>query len=169
MKENSLWGYEEIYGGSKPEYHEPLDKDMKDALDYLCARVRRSGDFWSALRTAAAMYCVNYNDLRTHFERRKKAGIARKAAGKRNAGKWYAVRYVRETGNGKGNSGWMFLKAAGPEKAELAVIRDRKRPDCTISVEACMPFGTKEEADRYASSWEKEHGICQPALPGLAL
>ena len=169
MKENSLWGYEEIYGGNVPEYHESLDRDMKDALDYLCARVRRSGDFWSALKTAAAMYCVNYNDLRNHFERRKKAGIARKAAAKKNSEKWFAVRYVRETENGKENSGWMFLKAASPEKAELAVIRNRKRPDCTISVEACMPFGTKEEADRYASFWEKEHGIRQPALPGLAL
>ena len=76
MENNKMWGYNAIYGEKKPEYHESFGRDMRDALNYLCARVRRSGDFWSALHTASAMYGVNYSDLRNNFEKRKKAGTA---------------------------------------------------------------------------------------------
>ena len=167
MKENCLWGYEEIYGDGKPEYKESLDRAMKDALDYLCARVRRSGDFWDALRTASAMYCVNLNDLREHFERRKNAGIERRNSRRKRLEKWYAVRYsYSDTCE---SPHWMFLKETDPMKAELTVIHSRKRPDCRISVEACLPFGTRDEADRYASSWDDENRIRQLPLPAAGL
>ena len=40
MEDNIVWGYNAIYGERKPEYHESFSKDMRDALNYLCARVR---------------------------------------------------------------------------------------------------------------------------------
>lgn len=84
MEETGMWGYRAIYGEEETVAPEPENSDMREALDYLCARVRRSGDFRNALRTAAAMYGVNSWDLKWYFEQRKKAGIRRKrTAGKR--------------------------------------------------------------------------------------
>ena len=165
MTENRFWGYNTIYGPEKPEYHESLPKDMNDALNYLCARVRRSGDFWNALRTASAMYGVNSSDLRINFEKRKKAGIERKKRQRKKNEKWYAVRCTTGTSPDGNNTVWMFLKADDPEKAMQAAAKKYKKPDCRISVEQCIPFETRAEADSFASSWEKDRQIRQLPLP----
>ena len=168
MEDNRLWGYSNIYGDEKQNYKEPFDKDMRDALNYLCARVRRSGDFWNALRTASAMYGVNYNDLRCNFEKRKKAGIERKKAQRKENESWYAVRYSTGPVFSEEEAGWMFLKETDPERAKQAVIKRRKTPDCTISIGTCMPFKSKDEAGIYAAAWDKEHAVRQMPLWDLA-
>ena len=164
MEENGMWGYEDIYGPVKPVYHEDFDKPMKDALNYMCARVKRSGDFWNALRTAASMYSVNENDLRINFEKRKKAGIERKMQQRRANEKWFAVRYSYGDEFNDEKAGWMFLKAADPEIAMQTASKRRKKQDCKISIQKCIPFQTREEADIFAVSWEKEHKIRQLPL-----
>ena len=164
MENNHMWGYNAIYGEKKPEYHESFGKDMRDALNYLCARVRRSGDFWNALHTASAMYGVNYNDLRNNFEKRKKAGIERKKAQRRESEKWFAVRYSSGHVSSCEGTGSMLLKETDSERARQSVIKRSKTPDCTISVEACLPFKTKDEAENYAAAWDKEHAIRQLPL-----
>ena len=164
MENNHMWGYNAIYGEKKPEYHESFGKDMRDALNYLCARVRRSGDFWNALHTASAMYGVNYNDLRNNFEKRKKAGIERKKALRKENEKWFAVRYSSGPVSSYEETGWMLLKETDSERARQSVIKRRKTPDCTISVEACLPFKTKDEAANYVAAWDKEQAIRQLPL-----
>ena len=164
MEENRLWGYRSIYGDQKPEYHESFDREMREALDYLCARVKRCGDFWDALQTASAMYGVNRYDLRNNFEKRKKAGIERKEAERRKNENWFAIRYSSGPAFRDEEAGWMLLKETDPEKARQTVIRRNKTPDCTISIEACLPFKTKDEAANFTASWDKEHAVRQLPL-----
>ena len=164
MEENRLWGYRSIYGESKPEYHESFSRDMMDALNYLCARVRRSGDFWDALHAASVMYGVNCNDLRNNFEKRKKAGIERKKAQRRENEKWYAVRYSSGNDTCDKEARWLLIKETDPDKARESVMKRIKTPDCTISIEACLPFKTKDEAVNYTETWDKENAIRQLPL-----
>ena len=164
MENNKMWGYNDIYGGKKPEYHESFGKDMREALNYLCARVRRSGDFWNALHAASAMYGVNYSDLRNNFEKRKKAGIERRKALRRENEKWFAVRYSSGNDPSCEETGWMLLKETDPERARQIAMKQSKTPDCTISIEACLPFKTKDEAANYAAVWDKEHAVRQLPL-----
>ena len=58
----------------------------------------------------------------------------------------------------------MLIKETDPEKARQIVIKRRKTPDCKISIEACLPFSTKDEAVDYASAWDKEHAARQLPL-----
>ena len=164
MKDNRLWGYSSIYGDKMPEYCESPDKDMREALDYLCARVKRSGDFWNALHTASAMYGVNYNDLRSSFEKRKKAGIDRSKKLRRENENWYAVRYSPGSFDSGNTASWMLLKETDPERARQAAIKRSRTSDCTISIEACLPFKTRDEAADYAAAWDKEHAVRQLPL-----
>ena len=164
MTETSFWGYESIYGSHEQRYQEPCDADMRDALNYLCARVRRSGDFWNALRTASSMYGVNYNDLRSNFEKRKKAGIKRSAE-KRNAGKkWYAVRYSSGQAFNEDDAEWIYLQETSPEQARNSVIRKKGGAGNELAFGICMSFKTRDEARKYTEVWDREHMIRQLPL-----
>lgn len=110
------------------------------------------------------MYGVNYNDLRNNFEKRKKAGIERKKTQRRENEKWFAVRYTSGDFPDDDQTGWMLIKETDPEKARQTVMKRRKTSDCTISIEACLPFMTKDEAVNYAAAWDKEHAIRQLPL-----
>ncbi len=164
MTETGLWGYESIYSRQEPRYQDPCRTDMRDALDYLCARVKRSGDFWNALRTASAMYGVDSSDLRINFEKRKKAGIKRSSE-KRNAGKkWYAVRYSRGNVFNEDNAKWIFLQETSPDQARNSVLRKHGNSGHDIAFGICMSFKTRDEAREFTEAWDKEHKIRQLPL-----
>lgn len=164
MAETGLWGYNDIYGAGTLTPDLPKNEEMREALNYLCARVRRSGDFWNALRTASAMYGVDLGELRIHFERRKRAGIAKYRTQKKEREKWFAFRCTAEAAS---VPCWKFVRATDGDKARLSLRRGKDGRDCTISAEAPSGFATREEAGRYASAWEKEHAVHQPELPGF--
>ena len=164
MAETGLWGYESIYGRQESRYQESCRTEMRDALNYLCSRVRRSGDFWNALRTASSMYGVNCDDLRINFEKRKKAGIKRSAE-KRNAGKkWYALRYSRGNIFNEDAAEWIFLQEGSPDQARSSVLRKHGCSGQEIAFGICVPFKTSEEARQFSESWDKEHTVRQLPL-----